>query len=302
MHIPDGFLTVPVWVGLAAVSVPLVGVAARKAQREVPESSVPLLGVMGAFVFGAQMINFPLAPGTSGHLFGAALLACTLGPAAAAVVMTAILTVQAVVFQDGGVLALGANVFNMALAGVAAGYLPYWAWGRSGRPALAAAAGGFLSVIVSAFLVLAELRLSGWPVAGAVLPLASGLFALNALAEAIITLFVVESLERLHPGWIRRMERPRPAVAKVFLAAALLLAVLGVAVASAMPDGLERVAEELGLAHRARILWETPLTDYEARFLSGGWARQAAAALAGVGITAAVLVAIAKLLQRRRSV
>jgi cobalt/nickel transport system permease protein len=302
MHIPDGFLSVPVWAGLAAVSVPLVGVAARRAQREVQESSVPLLGVMGAFVFGAQMINFPLAPGTSGHLFGAALLACTLGPAAAAVVMTAILTVQAVVFQDGGVLALGANVFNMALAGAAAGYLPYWAWGRGSRPALAVAVGGFLSVIVSASLALAELRLSGLPMPGAVLPLAWGLFALNALAEALITFVVVESVDRLHPGWIRRMQTPRPAVTKWFLAASLVLAVVGVAVASAAPDGLERLAENLGIAHRARVLWETPLADYEARFLSGSWVRRAAAALAGIGITAAVLMATAKLLQRRRSV
>ena len=84
-----------------------------------------MLGVMGAFVFAAQMINFPVGVGTSGHLLGGALLAQTLGPSAAAVTMTAILAIQALVFQDGGVLALGANVFNMALVGVLAGYLPY---------------------------------------------------------------------------------------------------------------------------------------------------------------------------------
>jgi cobalt/nickel transport system permease protein len=137
---------------------------------------------------------------------------------------------------------------------------------------------------------------------GAVLPLAWGLFALNALAEALITFVVVESVDRLHPGWIRRMQTPRPAVTKWFLAASLVLAVVGVAVASAAPDGLERLAENLGIAHRARVLWETPLADYEARFLSGSWVRRAAAALAGIGITAAVLMATAKLLQRRRSV
>ncbi len=97
----------------------------RRAQRETKEGSAPLLGVMGAFVFAAQMINFPVGVGATGHLLGGALLAITLGPASAIVVMTAILCVQALVFQDGGVLALTANVFNMAVAGVLAGYLPY---------------------------------------------------------------------------------------------------------------------------------------------------------------------------------
>ena len=104
---------------------------ARRAQREFDHHKIPLMGVMGAFVFAAQMINFPVGNGTSGHLVGGALLSFTLGPAAASLVMTAILATQALVFQDGGVLALGANVFNMAIAGdVLAGYLP-WAPSRA---------------------------------------------------------------------------------------------------------------------------------------------------------------------------
>ena len=93
------------------------------------DARIPLLGVMGAFVFAAQMINFPVGIGTTGHLVGAALLACTLGPASATVVMSAIIAIQALVFQDGGILALGANLFNMAVMGVLAGYLPYRLWG-----------------------------------------------------------------------------------------------------------------------------------------------------------------------------
>ncbi len=92
------------------------------------DRKIPLLGVMGAFVFAAQMINFPVGPGTSGHLVGGALLTIALGPAAASIVMTAILAIQALVFQDGGILALGANIFNMAIAGVLAAYLPYRLW------------------------------------------------------------------------------------------------------------------------------------------------------------------------------
>ena len=130
MHIPDGFLTTPVWAALDARGLPAAGFVVRRAQRGFDDSKVPLLGVMGAFVFAAQMINFPVGVGTSGHLVGGALLACTLGPAAASVVMTAILAIQALVFQDGGILALGANVLNMAIVGVLAGYLPYHLWGR----------------------------------------------------------------------------------------------------------------------------------------------------------------------------
>ncbi|HKW96831.1 MAG TPA: energy-coupling factor ABC transporter permease, partial [Bryobacteraceae bacterium] len=132
MHIPDGFLATPVWAALDVAALPAAGFLARRAQRGLEQSQVPLLGVMGAFVFAAQMINFPVGLGTSGHLVGAALLAYTLGPAAASVTLIAILAVQALIFQDGGILSLGANVVNMALAGVLAGYLPFHLWG-SGR-------------------------------------------------------------------------------------------------------------------------------------------------------------------------
>ena len=109
MHIPDGFLSTPVWAGSAVAAAPALGYCLRRTQSCFETSRTPLLGVMGAFIFAAQMIHFPLGVGTSGHLTGAALLAATLGPSAATVVMTAILVVQALVFQDGGVLALGAN-------------------------------------------------------------------------------------------------------------------------------------------------------------------------------------------------
>src|SRR5205823_10328309 len=123
--IPDGFLSIPVWGTMDAIAVSSVAWISRRAQREFDHHRIPLMGVMGAFIFAAQMINFPVGNGTSGHLVGAALLSFTLGPAAASIVMTAILATQALIFQDGGLLALGANVFNMAIAGVLAGYLPW---------------------------------------------------------------------------------------------------------------------------------------------------------------------------------
>src|SRR5271167_1127840 len=156
MHIPDNFLSPPVWATLDAVAIPSVGLMVRQAGRQLEDTRIPLLGVMGAFVFAAQMINFPVGIGTSGHLVGGALLACMLGPAPAALVMTAIIAIQAFVFQDGGVLALGANVFNMAVAGVLAGYWPFYVWGVS-RRRVSIFAGAFLSVLVSGSLALGEL-------------------------------------------------------------------------------------------------------------------------------------------------
>src|SRR6202167_6508058 len=107
MHIPDNFLSPPVWATLDAVAIPAVGLMVRQAGRQLNDTRIPLLGVMGAFVFAAQMINFPVGIGTSGHLVGGALLAFMLGPAAASIVMTALLATQALIFQDGGLLALG---------------------------------------------------------------------------------------------------------------------------------------------------------------------------------------------------
>src|SRR5438477_7765605 len=163
MHIPDGFLSPGVWVTLDAASVPAVAWMARRAQRDTEDRRIPLMGVMGAFVFAAQMMSFPVGLGTSGHLVGGALLSIVLGPAAAVVVMTAILAVQAFVFQDGGIVVLGANIFNMALAGVLAGYLPYRMWGRGRHRSATIFVSAWASVTVSACLALAELQISGVP-------------------------------------------------------------------------------------------------------------------------------------------
>jgi cobalt/nickel transport system permease protein len=277
VHIPDGFLSTPVWAALDAAAAPAVGLIARRAQRGFDDAKAPLLGVMGAFVFAAQMINFPVGPGTSGHLVGGALLAYTLGPAAAGIVMTAIVAIQALVFQDGGILALGANVMNMAVLGVIAGYLPYHLWGRTRARRAAIFAGGVLSVLTSALLALSELLLSSVRMPGSVLSVSLLLFAVSAVAEGAITVAVIGALERIQPDFVRKPKEGRSFALGAAALTAVLLVTVGVLVASSAPDGIEQLGQ-------ARSLIAGPLSGYEIPALGSGWLAKAVAGLAGLGL------------------
>jgi cobalt/nickel transport system permease protein len=207
MHIPDGFLSTPVWAALDAAAIPTVGYFVRRTQANFDDARVPLLGVMGAFIFAAQMINFPVVAGSSGHLVGATLLALTLGPWAATVVMTAILVVQALVFQDGGITALGANVLNMAVAGVWLGYLPARLLGGEGAQRRAGVfVGGWLSVFGAALLATIELSLSHAAPDRLLFPSMLGIHAVTGVVEGAITVAALESIARLSPKFVFRGE------------------------------------------------------------------------------------------------
>jgi cobalt/nickel transport system permease protein len=281
VHIPDGFLSTPVWAALDTAALPAVAYVVRTAQRSFEDSRIPLLGVMGAFVFAAQMINFPVGVGTSSHLVGGALLAYTLGPAPASVVMAAILVIQALVFQDGGVLALGANVMNMAIAGVLAGYLPYYLFGAGRWRRAAVFAGGMLSVLVSALLALTELLFSKVPMPATALGLSLVVFLVSAVLEGAITLAVVQSLESIQPNFVRKPSG-RPFATGLLGAAAVLLAAVGVVFASTAPDGIEK------------------LTRYQA-VTEVSWLGKAEAGLFGVVLIYAACLAIGRLVARHRS-
>jgi cobalt/nickel transport system permease protein len=295
VHIPDGFLSTGVWATLDAAAAPAVLTIARRAQRGFDESKVPLLGVMGAFVFAAQMINFPVGIGTTGHLVGGALLAFTLGPAAATVVMSAIIAIQALVFQDGGILALGANLLNMAVLGVFAGYLPYRLWGATRFRKAAIFAGGALSVLVSGTAALAELLLSKVPITGGALAISLGFFLVMALVEGAITLAVVEALQSMQPRFVQRPAEATGYAAGVFGIAAVLLATVGVLFASTAPDPIEK----LGTARR---LFSTGLADYQTTLVQNPWLSKAAAGLAGLLLIYAACLLIGRAVARNRSV
>ena len=264
MHMGNELLTLPVAGALFAGAGAGIAAASAKARRQLDERRAPLLGVLGAFVFAAQMVNFPVLPGTSGHFLGAALLAILLGPHAAALGMAAIVIVQCLVFQDGGLLALGANLLNMALAG------PYAAWaafralapasGEIGRPRLYAAsfAAALASVLAGAILVPFEAAASGVvriPLAAFVGTMA-GVHAVIGAAEGALTFAVLAALARMRPDLLPGA-RPAPgglplaAVAASLAAAALLVGAFLSLAASGKPDGLESTLERTKAAEDA---------------------------------------------------
>ncbi|MBV9612127.1 MAG: energy-coupling factor ABC transporter permease [Acidobacteriaceae bacterium] len=307
MHIPDNFLSPPVWATLDAVAIPAVAIVSRQAQKTTDQNRLPLLGVMGAFVFAAQMINFPVGIGTSGHLVGGTLLACLLGPWSAALVVTSILIVQALVFQDGGVLALGANVINMALLGVVAGYLPARILAQSKWRFYGVFLGGICSVLVSGVLALTELAFSGIRISRTLLGISFGLFAINALMEGAITVSVLRAIERLNPALqksvLRKPVAARSSQRKLIGAFALVsaaLAIGGVLVASTLPDGLEHLAKRLGIPFGAHPLFRSPLGDYQVRALGQNWFSHVAAGLLGLLFVYAICALGSHLLTRAR--
>jgi cobalt/nickel transport system permease protein len=260
MHIPDGILDLKTSGAAAALSLPALWTALRRLRLGMPRRRIPLMGLAAAFIFVAQMVNFPVAGGTSGHLLGAVLAAVLLGPSAAIVVMTAVVLVQCLLFADGGLLALGANVFNMAVAGVVGGYGVFAVLRRvlAGRRGflIATAFASWCSTLLASLCCAGELassRVAPW---GAVFPAMVNVHMLIGVGEAVITSLVVVAIERTRPDLLEApASTPASRSLSRLLAYALLL-LLGITLfvvpfASSQPDGLERVAERLGFAGRA---------------------------------------------------
>lgn len=208
MHIPDGFVNTATVAVSWAVSVGSVGYGTRRLKRELDERQVPLLGITAAFIFAAQMMNFSIVGGTSGHLLGGALAAILLGPWAAMLALTSVLAVQALVFQDGGVLALGVNILNMAVVGVLVAWLSYRGLRRllgdkSWASAVAAFASAWLSVVVASLCAAIELGISGTSPWGVVLPAMGAVHALIGIGEGIITVAVLAFVRGVRPDLLR---------------------------------------------------------------------------------------------------
>lgn len=207
MHIPDGFLDGSVAATMAVPAVAAVAYGVRRAGRTLDDSKVPLLGVTAAFIFAAQMLNFPVAGGTSGHLMGGALAAVLLGPWLACIVMAVVIAGQAFVFADGGITALGANIFNMGVVG-ALGVGLAMVLARRILPAnrtvflSVAGVGAWASVMLGALLASAQLGLSGTVPFATVLPAMLGVHALIGIGEAVITVAALSAVLATRPDLI----------------------------------------------------------------------------------------------------
>ena len=207
MHIPDGFLSPEVAAATGLVAAGTVLVALRRADERLDERRVPLLGVTAAFVFAAQMLNFPVAGGTSGHFLGAALAAILLGPWLACLVLSVVLIVQAFLFADGGVTALGANILNMGVIGamgaaavmaLSARLLPRTRAAFLGTAGVAA----WLAVMTGAAATAIELAWSGTVPLGTVLPAMLGVHVVIGAGEAVITVAAVSAVLAARPDLI----------------------------------------------------------------------------------------------------
>jgi cobalt/nickel transport system permease protein len=273
-HIPDGFLSTTVSVTTLASAAAVTAYAARRAGDGLEERAGPTLGLATAAVFAAQAVNFPVVAGTSGHLLGGVLLAVMFGPWAGYLVLTAVLVVQALIFADGGLTALGANVLNIAGVGALFGYGLYRAFtgliGDGGRRrALAAAGAAYLATVATGAAVGLELGLSGIAPTRLAITAMVGVHAIMGVAEAAITGSVVWALTHKRPDLIAAGRSSGPATRS---RAAWLAGVGGLAlvagllslVASTSPDSLERLAIDLGFADAAREWFAAPFAGYRA--------------------------------------
>ncbi len=208
MHLPDGFLDFKTWATLDVLSVGVVSYAVKKTTDDLEEKKVPMMGVTAAFVFAAQMLNFPVLGGTSGHLVGAVLAAVLLGPWPATLVMTAIFIVQALFFQDGGLLAMGANIFNMGIIATVGGYVIYSGVRKLVGGDKGILAGTFIAswiaVVLAASAAAIELVVSGTSPLTIALPAMAGVYLIIGFGEAIITTaivaFILQVRRDLVPG------------------------------------------------------------------------------------------------------
>jgi len=302
MHIPDGFLSLTISIIFWVVAVILLAVATRRVQNSLGERQIPLMGIMAAFIFAAQMINFPIAGGTSGHMLGGALAGIVLGPWAGMLVMASVIGLQALLFQDGGLLVMGANIFNMGLLPVLIGYGLYrGVSGRSrGMQLGVAGLAAWLSVMTAALATSLQLWLSGTSPLQIVMPAMLGIHALIGIGEALITVGALTFIMRVRPD-VLNTEAVEARGGRGWVVGGLAIALVVVLFApwaSADPDGLERVAENLGFLRAGLDAPYQLLPDYTILVLGETGLSTIVAGVIGTIIVAALAIGIGRLLRR----
>jgi len=268
MHIPDGFLSTLVSIILWAISIIVVGYTLKRVGKDLGERQIPLMGVLAATIFAGQMLNFSVTGGTSGHLLGAAISTILLGPWSAVIILTSVVSIQALVFQDGGVLALGANIFNMAVVGVAVSYFVYTSLrkligDKSWSIFVSGFAAAWFSIVFASLACALELALSGTSPANIAVPAMGGIHALIGIGEGLITVGALAFLYSARRDLIESGSTvPMGGAVWIFgLGIALFLAILS-PLASSHPDGLEWVARQKGFLETARSPLFHIIPDY----------------------------------------
>jgi cobalt/nickel transport system permease protein len=294
LHIPDGFLSLMVSIVCWAITAITISLAVSRSNKSLGERQIPLMGVMAAFIFAAQMINFPVAGGTSGHLLGGALAAITLGPWAGMLVMTAVIAVQALLLQDGGLLVMGANILNMGLITAAIGYGLYRGVSTGNRTLKLAVAGiaAWLSVMAGALFTSLQLWLSGTSQLQIVIPAMLGVHALIGVGEALITVAALTFILQTRPDLLgEHSESAKGSRGWVVAGVLISLAVVLLSpLASADPDGLERVAGDLGFLSKGASAPYEILPDYTVPFLGSTPLSTILAGTIGMIVVGAIIV------------
>ncbi|WP_345321698.1 energy-coupling factor ABC transporter permease [Candidatus Villigracilis proximus] len=276
----------------------IIGLAISKTNKSLGEKQIPLMGVMAAFIFAAQMINFPVAGGTSGHLLGGAMAAIVLGPWAGMLVMTSVIAVQGLLFQDGGLVVMGANILNMGLVTAAVGYGLYRSASTQSTTVKLGVAGvaAWLSVMTGALLTSLDLWLSGTSHLQMVIPAMLGVHALIGLGEALITVSALAFILRTRPDLLGAdSESAKGSRGWVVVGALISLAVVLISpLASGDPDGLERVAINMGFIDTGLSAPYSIIPDYTLPFLGETAFSTIAAGVIGVFVVGAIMMLVGR--------
>jgi cobalt/nickel transport system permease protein len=320
MHAPDGFLDPGTALVTALISVAVLAFALRQAKGQLADKAIPLAGITAAFIFAAQMFNFPVAAGTTGHLIGGALAAILLGPSVGVVVVTIVVVVQALAFADGGLTALGYNVLNMAIIPAYGGYAVFRLF-RSWLPKSTGGVVGATAVAAWSSVVMAAIAFSIQWLFGASAPVPFddvfaamvGVHALIGIGEAVISSLAVGAVLASRPDLVygaRDLDQAQLADTKVktrtFVIGGALVALVFAAVVSQFavdgPDGLERVAGDTGFIESgADHAWaDFMFADYATAGISNETLSLAVAGIVGTLVTLAVAAGIFLTLKESR--
>lgn len=320
MHAPDGFLEPGTAVVTGVISLAVLGIALRQSKQQLKDKAIPLAGITAAFIFAAQMFNFPVAAGTTGHLLGGALAAILLGPSVGVVVVTVVVVVQAFAFADGGLTALGYNVLNMAIIPAYGGYavfrlfrrfFPKSSGGVVGSTGLAA----WASVVMSAVAFSIEwLFGASAPVPfDEVFAAMVGVHTVIGIGEGVISALAVAAVLSTRPDLVfgaSDLDRAQLAETKVktrtFVIGGALVALVFAAVISQFavdnPDGLERVATDAGIvsSETGHALSDSIFADYATSGIDNESLSLAIAGIVGTLVTVAVAAGIFLTVRDRR--